>query len=75
MPFDSDHSGNAVISKKRMHLSYAQHHWVLLQLDQTALKGPGIQLKIFLTKLKGHPNLFVIGRFLYSQYRNKEKKY
>ena len=29
--------------------------------------------KIFLTKLKGHPNLFVTGVFLYSQYRNKEE--
>ena len=32
-----------------------------------------IQKKIFLTKLKGHPNLFVTGEFLYSQYRNKEE--
>ena len=29
--------------------------------------------KIFLKKLKGHPNLFVIGKFLYSQYGNKEE--
>ena len=29
--------------------------------------------KIFLTKLKGHPNLFVTDKFLYSQYRNKEE--
>ena len=29
--------------------------------------------KIFLTKLKGHPNLFVIGEFPHSQYRNKEE--
>ena len=32
-----------------------------------------IQKKIFLTKLKGHPNLFVTGEFLYSQCRNKEE--
>ena len=32
-----------------------------------------VQKKIFLTKLKGHPNLFVTGKFLYSQYRNKEE--
>ena len=32
-----------------------------------------IQKKIFLTKLKGHPNLFVTSEFLYSQYRNKEE--
>ena len=32
-----------------------------------------VQKKIFLTKLKGHPNLFVTGEFLYSQYRNKEE--
>ena len=32
-----------------------------------------LQKKIFLTKLKGHPNLFVTGEFLYSQYRNKEE--
>ena len=32
-----------------------------------------IQKKIFLTKLKGHPNLFVTDKFLYSQYRNKEE--
>ena len=32
-----------------------------------------IQKKIFLTKLKGLPNLFVTGEFLYSQYRNKEE--
>ena len=31
-----------------------------------------IQKNIFLTKLKGHSNLFVTGEFLYSQYRNKE---
>ena len=29
--------------------------------------------KIFQTKLKGHPNLFVMGEFLYSQNRSKEK--
>ena len=29
--------------------------------------------KIFLSKLKGHPNLFVTGKFFYSQYTNKEK--
>ena len=28
---------------------------------------------MFLTKLKGHLNLFVTGKFLYSQYRNKEE--
>ena len=46
-----------------------------------AYKGSGkvqkvmvqVQKKIFLTKLKGHPNLFVTGEFLYSQYRNKEE--
>ena len=32
-----------------------------------------IQTKIFLTKMQGHPNLFVTGEFLHSQYRNKEK--
>ena len=32
-----------------------------------------LQKKIFLTKLKGHPNLFVTSKFLYSQYRNKEE--
>ena len=32
-----------------------------------------LQKKIFPTKLKGHPNLFVTGEFLYSQYRNKEE--
>ena len=32
-----------------------------------------IQKKIVLTKLKGNPNLFVTGEFLYSQYRNKEE--
>ena len=32
-----------------------------------------IQKKIFLTKLKGHPNLFVTGEFHFSQYRNKEE--
>ena len=32
-----------------------------------------IQFKIFLTEWKGLPNLFVIGEFLYSQYRNKEE--
>ena len=31
-----------------------------------------VQKKIFLTKLKGHPNLFVTGEFLFSQYRNKQ---
>ena len=29
--------------------------------------------KFFLTKLKGHPNLFVTGEFLYSQNKNKEE--
>ena len=33
----------------------------------------GVQKKIFLTKLKGHPNLFVTDKFLYSKYRNKEE--
>ena len=33
----------------------------------------GIQKKIFLTKLKGHPNLFVTGKFLHGQYRNKKE--
>ena len=33
----------------------------------------GIQKKIFLTKLKGHPNLFVTGKLLYRLYRNKEE--
>ena len=32
-----------------------------------------VQFKIFLTKLKGLPNLFVTDKFLYSQYRNKEE--
>ena len=32
-----------------------------------------VQKKIFLTKLKGHPNLFVTGEFPYSRYRNKEE--
>ena len=32
-----------------------------------------LQKKIFLTKLKGHPNLFVTDKFLYSKYRNKEE--
>ena len=32
-----------------------------------------IQKKIFLTKLKGHPNLFVTGEFLYNQCRNNEE--
>ena len=32
-----------------------------------------VQLKIFLTKLKGLPNLFLIGKFLYSQDGNKEE--
>ena len=32
-----------------------------------------IQKKIFLTKLRGHQNLFVTGEFLYSQYKNKEE--
>ena len=29
--------------------------------------------KIFLTKLKGYPHLFVTGNFLYNQFRNKEE--
>ena len=32
-----------------------------------------VQFKIFLMKLKGLPNLFVRGKFLYSQYENKRK--
>ena len=32
-----------------------------------------VQKKIFLTKLKGHPNMFVRGKFLYSHNRNKKK--
>ena len=32
-----------------------------------------VQKKIFITKLKGHPNLFVTGKFLYSHYRNKKE--
>ena len=44
---------------------------VLKPLDDTKK----IQKKIFLTKLKGHPNLYVTGKFFYSQYKDKKKNF
>ena len=45
------------------------HHYAIL----VGLLCSDVQFKIFLLKLKGLPNLFVTGEFLYSQFRNKEE--
>ena len=54
----------------------AEVYFHLIQSNESQFEiamHPWIQKKIFLTKLKGHPNLFVTGKFFYSQYRNKEE--
>ena len=48
--------------------SKSNDQYSVLKYDRTM-----IQKIIFLTNLKGQTNLFVTGKFLYSQYRNKEE--
>ena len=60
------------MEKKPCLIAKKQFLWIAIAIHH--VRAPCfIQKKIFLTKLKGHPNLFVTSKFLYSQYRNKEE--